>query len=469
MIAKKKARPKTKARRRSTATRSHSYDVVDAVNRRKQTSSVLKSEDDHLGASSRKQLTAETRHAHRNFAIAGWAIRKHLDFVSSFSFSCKSSDREFKRAVERYIASRERKYHFDIAGRHPRRRFIRLLEARRTVDGDIAALKLASGHLQAIEGDRIRDPAKMDRGEDWKHGVKTNAAGRALAYAIHKRTTGGGFEHERTVAAWKVLHHAHFDRFDQRRGITPLAAGVASLLDTYETIDYTVAKAKISQLFGLVVTRDSENPMAPTASTGESETSTKYEVDFGKGPVYLDMDHGDDAKFLENKTPPAELDAFLHHLIAIALKSLDIPYSFYDEAHTNFFGSRSALILYLKSAQEKRADVRDLLTDWAEWQLARGIASGELDPPPEDGEILFDWTAAGIPWWNPTQEVKANADAVANCFTSRRRVVKETLGEDFEDIVEENREDNQLLADAGLLEMVPAAAKVAKPPAAAQS
>jgi hypothetical protein len=45
-------------------------------------------------------------------------------------------------------------------------------------------------------------------------------------------------------------------------------------------------------------------------------------------------------------------------MIQTALKGLDIPYSFFDEAHTNYSGARQALLQYEQSADVKRHDVR---------------------------------------------------------------------------------------------------------------
>lgn len=415
------------------------YAVVDpAQNRRKQPSPTLYSEDDHLPARDRKALVAATRDVQRNFEIASWAVRKHLDFTASFTFQCRSRDRVLRRDVEQFIAERSKRENFDAAARHPRRRFVRLLEARRVIDGDIFALKVADGTLQAIEGDRIRSPQKNP--EEWTHGVQTDRRGRALRYAVHSRD-GRQLLFERAIPASSMIHHGHFDRFDQVRGITPFAAGVATLLDAHETISAAVAKAKVAALFGLVLTREADDAAGPVTTTevtdGDGNTRAEHEVDFGNGPAVLDLDPGEDAKFLENKTPSTELASFLDGLIALAIKVLDIPTCWLWEEKATWHSARSAALLYLQSAREKRADVVDVLNDWAEWQFARAVGDGDLRLPRGMDRFEYTWVPAGIPWWNPAQEVAADIRAVGAGFQTRSEIVLERTGREYLDLLDE--------------------------------
>jgi hypothetical protein len=50
-----------------------------------------------------------------------------------------------------------------------------------------------------------------------------------------------------------------FDRFDQLRGISPLAAAINTLRGTYEGFDYALAKAKVAQMFALAFYREAVN------------------------------------------------------------------------------------------------------------------------------------------------------------------------------------------------------------------
>jgi capsid protein len=326
---------------------------------------------------------------------------------------------------------------------------IRMAEARRLCDGDFFFLKIAGnsaarGALQAIEGDRVAVPSggtpKGFKSDHWTNGVKTSAAGVAREYCICKRTDYGGLDFERIVPATNVYQLGCFDRFDQIRGVSPLAAAINTLTDTYEGFSYALAKLKVSQLFGLVFYRDATDGFDNTSATVDSDddgiADSGYEVDFGSGPVQLDLNPGDRAEFLEAKTPATETMDYLKLMVHVALKSLDIPYSFFDESHTNFFGSRGALLNYLKSCESKIADLQDMLSDITEWRLRMAVADGDLTLPPGmsvsdlSSQKNWQWVPGGVEWWDPSKEVKGHTMAIAAGLDNPQRVCRQA-GTDF--------------------------------------
>lgn len=432
------------------------YDAVESGKKRRRPSTgLLQSEDRQLPTAKRRDLVSEMRDLQRNYSLAAWAIRKHLDFVSTFGFQSKTGDRHLDDRIEELMEWWGRAENFDVAARHPRARFMRLGEARAVVDGDVGVLKLRDGRLQAIEGDRIRTPWSVPAGanvrtQDLTHGVKTDAAGRALAYCVCRRGTGGrGFEFERMIPAGRLLLHGYFDRFDQVRGITPMASGYNTFQDTYEGMTYALLKAKVAQLFGLKIKRADDgmggslgavtNTADDSDDTAESqEEKSGYEVNFGRGPFVLDMDPGDDADFLENKTPSAEFRDFMVQVIGIALKSIDIPYCFYDEAWTNFFGSKAALALYLKSCRTKRDNLRTVLHKLTYWRLLLFVLDGVLELPADltVPELKFEWIPDGMPWWDQSKEVAGDVAAIAAGLRTRTEIRKERYGDSWTDVID---------------------------------
>ena len=148
-----------------------------------------------------------------------------------------------------------------------------------------------------------------------------------------------------------MIAHGYYDRFDQVRGISPLAAAINSFRDVYEGIDYALAKMKVEQLFALVFTRDGD--AAPARIMDGSDDENGYKVDFGKGPVQLDLSAGDNAQFLKTDNPGSNTQQFIEAVLGIALHSLDLPMNFHDPSRTNFFGSRAAWLLYDRSCINK--------------------------------------------------------------------------------------------------------------------
>lgn len=443
------------------ATGGSTYDAVHAKNKRSAPTGILRSEDAELTDLDRKKLVSASRTLHRNFSLAAWMIRRHLDYVSTFTFQAKTGNDELDDSLERLVRWWSFPANCDVTGRFSLAKIVRLAEMRRVVDGDMGLLKLSDGRLQPIEGDRIRTAiGGLPEGwnvADFLHGVYTNKAGRPLNYCICKRgdtrAVGGypsQFTFERIVSARNLYHFGYFDRFDQVRGISPLACAVNTLRDTYEGFDYALAKMKVSQLFGLVFYREAAEEVLPIVEdeTEVEDGGNRYKANPAKGPMVLDLDPGDRAEFLESKTPSTEFQAFSETMIGVALKSLDIPYSFYSENFTNYSGARQALLQYELSAKIKRQEVQAMLDSLTAWRISLWIQDGVLSGV-DMQDVRWEWVPAGIPWIDPLKEIKADIEAIGAGLTSRQRRCKER-GVDFFEIVDELATENDYLASKGV-------------------
>ena len=440
------------------------YDAVEDRKRRKSPSSTMKSEDAVLKRDQRRKLSNSNKDINRNFAIASWAIRKHLDYVCSFTFKARTGDEGLNRDLEELVEWWHRKENFDIAARHPMHRFLRICEICRTLDGDMLVSKLTrTGKVQGIQGDRIFTPrgdiSQKKKGTRVVHGALINKPGRSLGYFIHNRKEKGtGFEPDyQYLPAHKVIHHGYFDGFDQTRGISPLSSAVATYQDIYENFDYSLAKMKVAQMFGLAIYRDAIDPLdRPDEDDEEEEVDPEdkrdgYDVDFGKGPIFLDLEPGDRAEFLENKTPSNETREFSEVMIAVALKSLDIPYSFYDEGHTNYSGSRQGMLLYNQSATEKRKDNATLLDHLHAWRFRIFHADDYLRLPSRMtlADLKWEFIHKGLPWLDPAKEQKAHSGAIKDRLMSRQQICKMN-GRDFYKVVDELAEEESYIKKKGL-------------------
>ena len=403
---------------------SFGYDATEPKDRRKSPGSTILNEDEYLKGELRSKLVLNASDINRNFSLVRWAIARHLDYISTFSFQSSTGNDEFDDKYQKLVAEWSKPANFDVQGRYSRQKSLRMVEAQRVVKGEVFTLKLSDGRFQFIESDRVRNPKdygalKIDKSQV-VDGVVVDKAGKALAYCVWRRLSGGRYEFERMIPAGRIIHHGYFDQFDQVRGISPLASALNSFRDVYENFDLALAKSKVAQMFGLVMTREALDSPGIVSEADEGDESGeacedgsgKRKVDFGKGPVLLDLDPGEDAKFLENKTPSTEFQAFMTASIAVAIKALDLPFSFYDESHTNYSGSRQALLQYNESAKIKREDNREFLDKWRSWRTALAVANGELVLP---RDITLDrlhetseWIAAGLPWIDPVKEKTAD-------------------------------------------------------------
>jgi len=418
------------------------YDAVATEKRRKAPLTDVKSEDDHLQPSERRKLVATTRDVRRNFSLVAWAVRKHLDYVASFSFQSKTGIKELDKSIEKLVRWWSLAENFDVAGRHGLHRFIRLAEACRVVDGDVFIHKLRTGHVQAIEGDRVANPSSgsgngIDLSE-YKRGVKCTKSGRPINYAVCNRNSSGTMlTFARIVPAKYMVQFGYWDRFDQIRGISPLATALNTFRDSNEGIGYALARAKVSQLFALVLKRATDKAIG-RVDTDSSNDPSETTIDFGRGALMLDLDPEDTADFLETHQPAQEFQDFMQTMFSLCLKALDIPYSFYNEAFSNYSGSRQALLMYEQSAREKKMEVQALLDHLTNWRLQIWIADGILQLPAgmQVGDLKWEWQSGGLPWIDPWREIKADREAIDARLMSRQRIARR-MGYDWEEIEEE--------------------------------
>jgi capsid protein len=136
----------------------------------------------------------------------------------------------------------------------------------------------------------------------------------------------------------------------------------------------------------------------------------------------------------------------------VSLKALDLPFSFFDESHTNYSGSRLAGIQYEESAKIKRHRLRLLLNKLTAWRLGLFIADGDLKLPdnvqPQD--LKWEWSHAGVPLFDPLKEVSADIAAVNAGFASHQEVCK-ARGKDFKAIIDEIAEAQAYAKSRGVI------------------
>jgi len=424
------------------------YDATRDQKRRRAPPSSTKSEDQMLLPGARRRLVSSARDLRRNFTVAAWAIRKHLDFIANFTFQARTRNPAFNRALELQMNEWALPQNFDAAGLHSRQRFLRILEGCAVVDGDVGAIPQATGRLQAVEGDRVRTPEGEAEGtadaagNQIVHGVRINSLGRPTGYLVCKRTAGNGFVLDKEVPAPYFFNHGYYDRFDQVRGITPMSTSINEFQDLYEARVYALMKAKVSQLFGIKFKRAEGDPLGGSLTSDTTTRSTDYSAIWRQaveaaGVPVLDMDPGDDAEFMANATPSNEFQTFDDKIIHSAIKSLDLPFSFYDESFTNFFGSKAALQGYLYAADIKRANLAGWLDRYTRWRTGLAVATDELVLPGamQWADLDWEWVPTGLPWWRPLEEVKSSQLAIAIGMSSTPDECK-GRGEDAYEIVD---------------------------------
>jgi len=430
------------------------YDAAESTAARKAPAVRQVSEDTELNQAKRGKVNAVSIDLKRNFATVGWGIRKHLDYVSRFRFQARTGNSQLDDQLEKLVKIQSRAENCDAAGRHSLDKMLRLVEQMAILTGDCGLLKLRDGRLQGIEGERIRDTTGGSTSQDepfqWIQGIRVNRAGKSVAYALHKRT-GSSFGLERNVPAANMIWHGYYDRFDQVRGISPITSALNSFQDCYEASDYALQKMKVNQFFTMVM-KLKDNNEAP-GTEDDSEDAANPVVSFGKyGPRQLIMKEGDEVSTLESAQPSNQFQDYTRFTISVALKALDIPYSFFDESFTNFYGSRAAAIQYVRSCKDKVENLRGVLRKITDWWFQLWILDGHLVLP--EGmtidDLNYEWIQEGMPWWDPEKEINAAIMSVNAGFNSPQRVCRENGTGDFFEMIDETKEAFEYAAKNGV-------------------
>ena len=418
------------------------FDSLTPKGRRRSVSSKINREDYYAKGNKHRALQANANDLARNLSLCGWMCRRHLDYVSQFSFHSRTGLKELDDRIEQLMQEDSRPARADVAGRFGREKLFRLAECRRLLDNDTFLIKLNDGRLQGVQADLVRDPPKTKLGEDWINGVRVNGVGRPLAYAVHKRKGYSQETYQRAVSARNVIHYGFFERYaaDQVRGISPIVSALDPLRDVYDKLQLELARAKVSQLFAFAFFRGSEEEIADDEDETEGKSASYAEQvrqsNFGSGPAVLDLDPGDRAEFLESKQPSGETQAFTQQVVQIAIKALDIPFSFYDESHTNFFGSRAAWLHYERSCHDKREDQIEMRRNYTVWKLQQWIRDGRLVLPSgmTIADLGFEWVPRGMPWWDPSKEINGQLQAVKAGLDNPQRICRATGTDYFDNI-----------------------------------
>jgi capsid protein len=442
------------------------YDALEPKGRRKSPRTTVAREDVYLLGGKRTKLQANASDIVRNFAIAAWAVRRHLDYVARMDFRALTKDEGLNNAIEELVEIQSRPTNFDRGGRAPREKFFRMAEARRVIDGDTGILMLADGSVQGIESDLIRNPQSLEKSEshEWVDGVEIDGAGYPRRYSVYGRGKGGqSYTWRRNVQAASFILYGFFDRYasEQVRGVSPIVTALNPLRDVYENFDLALMRSKIAQLFALAIYRDPQTAQAidadfRPAQDDDADDCTEdkprpREIDLSNGPTLLDLDAGEKAEFLESKSPSSELQNFSRLVVMVALKALDIPYSFFDEGHTNYSGQRTSWLMYERSCLDRRDDQIEMRRRWTIFQLRRLILSGELKLPRSMtiADLYWEWVPLGMPWWKPSEEITGDLKAIAAGLTSPQRVCKERGLGDCKDNLRETAEFMRFARDLG--------------------
>lgn len=433
------------------------YDALESSSKRAAIAFEDGTEDQVLRPLQSRILHSGIRNLYRNTAILPWMIRRHLDFVSGFDFNCTHKNADFRERLEKWVERRGQAKHCDATQRFSRYELMRFTEALRTLEGELLHIHRKDDRWQLVRRNRLREPELPGR-LNWIGGVGVDADGVPRSYAVWKQITQGdwfaGYEFEAQIPASVARLHGYFELGpDQYHGVSPLACGFNDLVDVYGAKVLALARMKLGQLLAAVIYENSNPIPGRVDAPGEAKVdpqSKQVTVDFGKGPQILRQKVGDKVEFLNPQVPNSDFIAFNEAVMMLCLKCLDLPYSFAREDFTNWVGQQSAMQIYKASCRHRRKQNRDLLMWHLELDLRNAVLHGEIELPPGDTieSVLdtCDWTAIGLPWWNPAKQIEGDVAAIRAGIANPFQVCTEN-NTDFEENLKAIKRAKELAAE----------------------
>lgn len=459
------------------AVKAFRYEAVESSPTRRTIYVSTKSEDQELSPQKRKALVSESRDQQRNFTLAGFALRKHLQFVSYYRFSAETPNREFNRALERRLDVWKRRENCDGARRSTFDELLTLIESHRAVDGDVGILRRSDGRIQIVEGDRIKNPpedrlTQADQREAeishargsanpdatparcWVNGVEIDRDGVAKRYAIWSRDRNGTLVYERNVSADVFDLIAYRTRRDQIRGVSLFAPAVKMISYLYDGLDYALAKLKLEQMMGIVTKLDDGGNLVGVPGTNPEAIGGALREKFGRDLLHIALKTGEEAAFMESNNPSQNFQSFTELVSRLIFASLDLPYSFFDGSKTNFYGSKGEFEQYLDTVEKKQAPTIATLNEWIfDWLLPNWIAEGSIQLPSgwTVDKVREDcgWKGSGLPYWRLFEYVKQTQTAINGGLVDPYALA-DSFGESFTRNIEKLKQAREYAQENGV-------------------
>ena len=439
------------------------YQALNPKNRRRSTTTRVVLEDRLLTDRRRESLAANALDVWRNMGLMAWAIRRTLDYCCLWDFQPRTNDRGLNDALKQLMARDTEPDAIDTFGRMDWDDMRRVAEAQKLLAGDAFFVKLNDGTLQMIEGTYCANPtSRRNRNEKWINGAKLRG-GRVVAWNFSEEDPISGQRTDRVIGSKNIWQHCQFEgRPNQIRPQSPIVAAINEFRDLDETFDHLRAKVKLDQLFGIAFARNEAADAFDefdTTTTEQQEGSARV-VDFGDGPAVLDLDVGETVTSVQSGNPAQNTQEFLKLCAQVALKSLDLPYNFFDEAHTNFFGSRAAWLLFERACYARRKTQDRLHRKMAFSRFYRWCVpvdmggTGEISLPNamQVNDIPFRWVPRGVAWWKPQEELDTALRSVAAGLKSMQDVCDEHGFGDYVDNVREIQKERDELSELGFVQ-----------------
>ena len=326
--------------------------------------------------------------------------------------------------------------------------------------------------LQVLDIDRLdtdfNRPAQYGQNAV-RIGVELNEYSRPVAYWL--RTTHPGESHltaqvgqlRDRVPASEISHIYLHDRPEQRRGFPWVASAIIGLqnLGGYQEAAIIAARIGASKMGFFKQTEEADNFLPPI--DGQEQDNGRGGVDLidsVEPGTFHELPQGYDFTPFNPDYPHANYDAFVKASLRGIASGMGVAYHSLanDLEGVNFSSIRSGTLEERDAWMALQnwfteAFLYDVFDRWIAAALLKGAiktTTGNALPAAKlDKFRNHQWQGRRWAWVDPLKDINAHKEAVALSVKSRRAIADE-MGVDFDDVVAQIEQENQLLAEKGI-------------------
>lgn len=343
--------------------------------------------------------------------------------------------------------------------------------------------------LQLVESDRICTPNSIglqsqgtiypiysknpDNDNDIWNGVEIDKEGAAVAYWIANQYPYQQISIDFKPLDWNrvpivgdktglrnVLHSFDAERPEQRRGVPMLAPVIESLKQITRYTDAELTAAVISGMFSVFIKLES-----PSTEVNIGEATPDFEepiqhgendYQLGNGTINM-LSPNESIQIADPKRPNTGFDRFVSALAKQIGSAVEVPQQLLlKEFNASYSASRAALLEAWKMFKMRRESlVRNFCQPVYEMFVTEAVARGRIkakgffdDPVVRKAWCGADWNGAAAGMIDPTKEVAAAKERVAEGFSTREEETMGLTGGDFKKNAKQLARENKLIKEA---------------------
>lgn len=435
------------------------YEAIDGGRTRRKRNYTPGTGDRHLTDYNLARLREIARDMSRNNPLAKGLLRTEMLGVvgDGVKIQARTTDESWNNAAEDLWREEMVKNPCDITGRFNFDKLLKTAYLSYRRDGDFFIIT-HNDSLEAVEGDNVGTP-QGKYGENYiiSNGVAySKNTGRVIGYYIGQASDYGYIKpdtYRRHLAA-DVFHMFDPERVTFSRGEPALTSAIDFIDKLCEYVDAELVAAKVNACFTMFVSQKDEfAPDGYTAgiSSDGTDPATYSRLEKVEPGTIMYGSPGEDAKGIGNTRPGSLFDPFVLRMLTFIGRPLCMPLMLVTQ---DFSGATfmNARIAYQKAQEQWKDQQANIIMPFVErvwrWKIDGWIAKSLLTD--RDDKYRNDILCARWPYVDPYKEAIADKQQLEN-KTITRAIICSRQGEDFSEIANQLRQEEEILKVAGLI------------------